>query len=214
MNPKALIGVVAGILLGWLTVALGSYAGTELYIRRLQRFEDTQSETLPWLLALVAIGLVLGGLMSIRSFGSGLMAGTGLLMAVAGIAVQVLPIRTAVDLIKLFELPGRESRGAGGLMLLDGVLVVVGLLLLIAGVRRMAADAKPQMPLAYRDPQARPGLHPGQYQPGQQPQGQYHPGQQPPSQYQPGQYHPGQQPGQRPGQQPGQTFPGSQDRPH
>ena len=212
MTGKALGGVVVGVLLGWLTVALGSYAGTELYMRRLQRFEEAQSETLPWLLVLVAIGVVMGGLMSIRSFGSGVMAGTGLLMAVAGIAVQVLPIRTAVDLIKVFELPGRESRGGGGLMLLNGVLVVVGLLLLIAGVRRMVADGKREMPLAYRDPQAQPGLHPGQYHPGQQlpgqyQPGQYHPGQQPPGQYQPGQYHPGQQP-------PGQTFPGQQNRPH
>lgn len=206
MNPKALIGVVAGLLLGWLTVALGSYAGTELYIRRLQRFEDAQSETLPWLLALVAIGLVMGGLMSIRSFGSGVMAGTGLLMTVAGFAVQVLPIRSVVDLIKLFELPGRESRGGGGLLLVDGMLVIVGILLLITGVRRMVVDAKREMPLAYRDPQAQPGLQPGQYQPGQQPPSQYQPGQ-----YQPGQYHPGQQPGQ---QHPGQTFPGPQDRPH
>ncbi|MEV6282217.1 hypothetical protein [Kribbella sp. NPDC051770] len=206
MTGKAVIGVVAGVLLGWLTVTLGSYAGNELYIRRLQRFEDAQSETLPWLLALVAIGLVMGGLMSIRSFGSGVMAGTGLLMTVAGIAVQVLPLRTAVDLIKLFELPGRESRGGGGLLLIDGMLVIVGILLLITGVRRMVVDAKPPMPLAYRDPQARPGLQPGQYHPGQQPPSQYQPGQ-----YQPGQYHPGQHPGQ---QHPGQTFPGSQDRPH
>src|SRR5689334_20833888 len=102
MNPKALIGVVAGILLGWLMVALGSYAGTELYTRRLQRFDDAQSETLPWLLLLIAIGLVLGGLMAIRSFGAGVMAGTGLLMTVAGVAVQVLPIRSVIDLIKLF----------------------------------------------------------------------------------------------------------------
>ncbi|GAA1551178.1 hypothetical protein [Kribbella lupini] len=212
MNPKALIGVVAGILLGWLMVALGSYAGTELYTRRLQRFDDAQSETLPWLLLLIAIGLVLGGLMAIRSFGAGVMAGTGLLMTVAGVAVQVLPIRSVIDLIKLFELPGVRYRGGGGLLLVDGALVVLGIVLLVVGVRRMATDSKREMPRAYLDSQARPGLHPGQYQPGQyqpgqQPQGQYHPGQQPPSEYQPGQYHPGQQP-------PGQTFPSQQDRPH
>jgi hypothetical protein len=209
MNPKALIGVVAGILLGWLTVALGSYAATELYTRRLQRFDDAQSETLPWLVLLVAIGLVLGGLMAIRSFGAGVMAGTGLLMTVAGVAVQVLPIRSVIDLIKFFELPGRESRGGGGLLLVDGAMVVFGVLLLVVGVRRMVTDSKREMPRAYLDSQARPGLHPGQYQPGQ-----YYPGQQQPGQYQPGQYHPGQQPGQHPGQQPGQTFPGSQERPH
>jgi hypothetical protein len=200
-NPKALIGVVAGILLGWLTVALGSYAGTELYTRRLQRFDDAQSETLPWLVLLVVIGLVMGGLMSIRSFGSGVMAGTGLLMAVAGVAVQVLPIRSVIDLLDFFELPGRESRGGGGLLLVDGALVVLGIVLLVVGVRRMVTDSKREMPRAYLDSQAQPGLHPGQYQPGQ------YPGQQQPAQYQPGQYQPGQQ-------QPAQTFPGSQERPH
>ncbi len=214
MNPKALIGVVAGVLLGWLTVALGSYAGTELYTRRLQRFDDAASETLPWLVLLVVIGLVLGGLMSIRSFGAGVMAGAGLLMTVAATAIQVLPIRSVIDVIKLFELPGVRYRGGGGLLLVDGALVVLGIVLLVVGVRRMVTDSKREMPRAYLDSNARPGLHPGQYHPGQQPQGQYHPGQQPPSQYQPGQYQPGQQPGQRPGQHPGNTFPGSQDRPH
>ncbi|GAB3840053.1 hypothetical protein GCM10028799_82890 [Kribbella italica] len=203
-----MIGVVTGVVLGWLTVALASHTGTEVYLRRVQQIESTQSETLAWLLALVAIGLVLGGLMSIRSFGSGVMAGAGLLMTVAGVTVQVLPIGTAIDLMQLFELPGQPVRGS--VLLLDGVLVVFGVLLLVAGVRRMVVDAKREMPLAYRDSQAQPGLHPGQYQPAQYQPGQYHPGQQPPSQY-----HPGQQPGQHPGQQqPGQTFPGSQDRPH
>jgi hypothetical protein len=151
-------------------VALGSYAGTELYLRRVQRFENAQSETLPWLLALIGIGLVLGALMSIRSFGAGVMTGTGLLMAIAGVAVQVVPIATAVDLIRVFELPGQSPRG--GVLLLDGALVVVGVVLLVAGARRMAVDSKREMPPYYLDSQAQPGLHPGQYQPGQ-----YHPGQ-------------------------------------
>jgi hypothetical protein len=183
-SPQALIGLVVGVVLGWAAVVLGSYAGTELYLRRVQRFDDQQSETLPWLLALVAIGLVLGGLMSIARFGSGVMAGVGLLMTVAGVVVQIVPIATAVDVIRVFELPGAQPRG--GVLLLDGALVVVGVVLLVAGGRRMTADSRRQMPPYYLDSQAQPGLYP--QQPGRHPQ-------------MPGQYPP-----------PGR--PGPQDRPH
>jgi hypothetical protein len=160
MNPKAMIGAVAGVLLGWLTVTLASYAGGELYLRRIQRFEDQQSETLPWLLALIAIGVVLGGLMSITSFGAGVMAGVGLLMTGAGVAVQVLPIRATVQVVRLFELPGENARGF--VLLLDGALVVLGIVLLMVGGRRMVTDSKREMPPYYLDSQAQPGLYPQQ----------------------------------------------------
>ncbi|ADB34894.1 hypothetical protein Kfla_5890 [Kribbella flavida DSM 17836] len=127
-TPNALIGVVLGILLGWAAVALVAYAGTELYTRRAARMADVGAEALPWLLALLAASVVLGVLMSLRSIGAGVMTGAGLLMAVTGVAVQLLPIRTVIDLIKLFELPGTRPRA--GVMLLDGSMLFVGVVLL------------------------------------------------------------------------------------
>ncbi|ONI71523.1 hypothetical protein BWI15_15200 [Kribbella sp. ALI-6-A] len=189
-------GLVVGVVVGWLAVALTAYAGTQLYTRRLQRFDTDQSATLPYLVALIAIGLVLGLLMSVSSIGSGVMTGVGLLMTVVGVALQVLPIRTTIDAVKLFELPGQNTRGL--ILLMDGALVVVGVLLLVAGARRMVAESRRSMPPYYLDSRAQPGLYP--HQPSQHSQQPAHYPQQP------GQIWPG------PPQPPGR--PGPQDRPH
>jgi len=60
-------------------------------------------------LLLVATAVVLG--LMLGAFGAGALVGVGLLMTAAAGAVQLLPLTTVVDLLKLFELAGERSAG-------------------------------------------------------------------------------------------------------
>ncbi|MEV0798951.1 hypothetical protein AB0I34_14720 [Kribbella sp. NPDC050281] len=221
-KPNPALGLVLGIIVGYAGIVGGSYAGTRLALARQVRFESLFEHGLQWLVLLVVIAVVVGLLMAIRTIGAGVMVGAGGLATVAGLAVMLVPIRSAYDVIKLFQIPGTRTIAY---MLTDGSALFFGVVLLIGGIGRWASDAKaaralrgesggytpafaaqPQQwggyPGQQQQPQPHPQAYPGQPQQAQQPgqQGQ-----------QPGQHQDRQQPGAYPGQQPpGNTFPGQQ----
>jgi uncharacterized membrane protein YidH (DUF202 family) len=201
-KPLPALGLVVGVIVTYVAVGASSYATGRL-TRRLQTFRDDLGETLPWLALLVVIAVVLGLLMMAPAIGAGVTTGSGLLLTGVGLAAVLLPVRQSFDLLKLFEFPG--SRFGSSYLLFDGSMILLGIPLLLVGIRRWNQEAK----LA-RLPQP-PGLSQGGYQstyPQQTQQWGGYPGQQP---YQPpqphkpqDQPHPGQpQPGQPP-QYPGQ----------
>lgn len=197
-KPNPVLGILVGAVAGWLGFVAINYASSQLTLRRLAMFQDELTRTVPWSLAIVAVGAVLAFLLSSKVIGAGALVGSGVVLAGVGLALQVLPIRIAWELAKGFQVPGERMPSY---LVWDGSMLAVGIIFLVLGVRRWAADAK--RPQGVQDlPPYQPG-YPNPQQPGQLP-GQ--PGQQPGMQ-------PGypQQPGQQPTyppQQPGGTFPG------
>jgi hypothetical protein len=174
------LGVVIGLVSGWLATMAVSHAGSRL-LRRTMVFDDNLTRTLPWVVLILAVAAGLGLLLSIRAIAGGALVGAGLLLTVLSLAIQVLPIRQAVDLTKIFEVPGTQYRGY---IAWDGSVLFIGALLLVLGITRVISDgkagrARAQDSLPY-------GQFPAQYPP------QY------PTQY----------PAQQPQQHPQQTFPG------
>jgi hypothetical protein len=231
-KPVPGLGLVLGVIVGYAAIVGGSYATTRLAMARAVRLETDLGRTLPWLALLIAIAVVLGVLMAIPAIGAGAMVGTGALMTVVGLAFLVLPLRQVFDLSKAFRVPG--TRFPPSYMLFDGSLLLLGLVLLLVGVRRWASDAKvyrlltaqgqaqdrahtPTSPTNATFP-TQPGQQAQQWggypgQQAQQPLGQPQQSQQP---QQPQQYggYPGQQqsgyPGQQQPQDYGQQSPGGQ----
>lgn len=180
-KPLPALGLVVGLIAGYGAIVGASYATTRL-LQRVVMLRADAADTLPWLAALLAIAAVLSLLMMIPAIGSGVTTGAGLFMTAVGLAVLLLPARTAFDFSRLFEVPG--SRVRGSYLLFDGSLVLFGVVLLLVGMRRWAVDAKLWRALqnngGYPQPQqwgGYPGQQPLPPLPGQQP---YHPGQQPP----------------------------------
>ncbi|GAA3118147.1 hypothetical protein JOF29_001029 [Kribbella aluminosa] len=196
-KPLPAVGLVIGVVTTYVGMVGAAFAINRLMLR-VQLYRNDFGQ-LPWLALLVAIAVVLGVLMMLPSIGAGVTTGTGLLVSVVGLAVMLLPIRQAVDLVRLFEFSG--SRIGGAYVFFDGTAVLFGIPLLLVGIRRWAQDAKlaklsqgPGYPQQPQQPQQQWGGYPGQ-QP-QPPQQQYppqYPGEQDPGQQQPPQY-PGQQP--------------------
>ncbi|MFI5690204.1 hypothetical protein ACIA58_00070 [Kribbella sp. NPDC051586] len=198
-KPLPALGLVIGVIAAYAGLVGASYATARL-ILRVQTFRHDLGQVLPWLAAVVAIAVVLGLLMMAPAIGSGVTTGAGLLLTASGLAVILLPVAQAIDVVKLFQLPG--TRFGVSYLLSDGSAVLLGIPLLLVGMRRWAVDAKVAKLMA----------GPGQlqdsrgYQPGypqQQPQQQWggYPGQQ---QQPPQQPYQGQQPPQYPGQRPPQ----------
>jgi len=219
-KPNPVLGLVLGIIVGYAGIVGGSYAGTRLALARQVRFDSIIEHGLQWLLMLAAIAVIVGLLIAIRSIGAGVMVGAGGLMTVAGLVVLLAPIRSAYDVIKLFQLPGSRTVAY---MLTDGSALFLGIVLLVGGIGRWASDAKTARALrgesggynpSYAPQPQQWGGYPGQQQQPQptypgQPQQAQQPGRQQP--YQPGQQQDRQQPGAYPGQQPsGNTFPGQE----
>ncbi|MDX2973343.1 hypothetical protein PWY87_21875 [Kribbella solani] len=198
-KPLPALGLVIGLIMTYAGMAGGSLATSKLMIR-VQIFRNDFGHTLPWLALLVAIAVVLGVLMVLPAIGSGVTTGAGLLMTVVGLAAVLLPVEHALDLIRLFDIFGK--RLGASYLLFDGTVLLVGIPLLLVGIRRWTQDTKlakltqgPQQPQQW-------GGYPGQQQ--QPPQHRSPQDQRPQHQYpqqQPPQY-PGQQPPQYPGQQP------------
>ncbi|MEU8224634.1 hypothetical protein [Kribbella sp. NPDC048915] len=196
-KPLPALGLVIGVVATYLGVRAASYATGRLTMR-FQTLRGDVGAMLPWLALLVVIAVLLGLLMIAPRIGAGVTTGAGLLLTVVGLAVMLLPVRQAFDLVKLFQLPG--SRFGPMYLLFDGSVLLIGIPLLLVGIRRWAQESK----LAKQaGPQS---TYP------QQQWGGY-PGQQP---YQPPQHAPQHQPQQQPYQQPYQQpqYPGQQDRPN
>lgn len=194
-KPLPALGLVIGVIATYAGMVGASY-GTVRLMQRVALFRTDLGHSLPWLALLLAIAVVLGVLMMVPAIGSGVTTGAGLLLTVVGLGVLLLPIEQALDLTKLFQIPG--TRYNGSYLMFDGSFVLFGVILLLVGVRRWAVDSK----LAKLQS---PGQVQGGWQPmfaGQQPQqwGGY-PGQQQQPPYQDQQQHPGQQP---PGGYPGE----------
>ncbi|TCC41722.1 hypothetical protein [Kribbella speibonae] len=202
-KPLPALGLVIGVIVTYVAVGTSSYATPRL-IRRLQTFREDLGDSLPWLALLVVIAVVLGLLMMAPAIGAGVTTGSGLLLTAVGVATMVLPMRQSFDLMKLFEFPGAPRFGAS-YFLFDGSMILLGIPLLLVGIRRWGQEAK----LA-KLPQP-PGLGQGGYQstypqqtqqwggyPGQQP---YQPPQPPSQQHSQPQDRPQNQPPQYPGQQ-------------
>jgi hypothetical protein len=226
-KPIPGLGLVLGVIAGYATMVGASLAMTKLAAARAQMLKATLDQGLPWLGLLLAVALVLSVLMAAPAIGAGVMTGAGAFMTVFGLVFVLLPMRQTFDLVKLFRIPGTGLRFSYSL--LDGSFVLLGIVVLVVGVRRWASDAKVYRLLTAQgqaqDRAYNPALggqqwggYPGQQQsPGQQPQpGQPQHGQQPqqpqyggyPGQQQQGGY-PGQQQPQHYGQQPpGQQPPG------
>ncbi|MEV8375016.1 hypothetical protein AB0P21_19930 [Kribbella sp. NPDC056861] len=181
------LGVVIGLVSGWLATMVVSHAGSRL-LRRTMVFDDDLTGSLPWVVLILAVAAGLGLLLSIRTIAGGALVGAGLLLTAVSLAIQLLPIRQAVDLTKIFEVPGTRYRGY---IAWDGSILFIGTLLLVLGISRVLSDGK-----AGRS-RAQDSLPYGQYSTQHPAQ---HPAQQSPQ-------YPTQYPAQQPPQYPGQTFP-------
>jgi len=183
-KPLPALGLVIGVIATYVAVGTASYATTRLTVR-LQLFRDNLGELLPWLALLVVIAVVLGLLMMAPAIGAGVTTGSGLLLTVVGLAVMLLPVRQSFDLAKLFQFPG--SRFGSSYLLFDGSVILLGIPLLLVGIRRWSQEAKlarlPKPP-GLQDSSGYQSTYPTQQwggYPGQQPyQPPQHPGQQPP----------------------------------
>ncbi|WP_433009399.1 hypothetical protein [Kribbella sp. CA-294648] len=168
--PGIIGGVVTGLAVAWLSLMAVSYASGHM-MQRLVRLRNDGS-TLLWAVLIVVIAVVVGLLMSIRPIGAGVMVGAGLLWSGVGLALQVLPIRLAFDLSKLFEFPGRPRFRSS--IVWDGSILFLGALVLVLGLRRLVQDARRTAP-GVQDtfPTGQPGLYPQHStfpQPGAHPQ--------------------------------------------
>jgi hypothetical protein len=154
-------GFVVGIIVGWAATVALNLGGSRLATYRAVRFDNDLGKTLPWLLLLVGAAVVLGLVLGAKSaFGAGALVGAGVLMAAAGLAAQVLPLQTAMDISKLFEFPDRRP----GWVLWDGALLFLGIVLLTVGVRRWSSAAAPQYPSGpypYSNPNPMPPVYGG-----------------------------------------------------
>lgn len=202
-KPIPGLGLVIGVILGYATMAGSSLAMTRLAMARAQFRDQSLDRTLPWLGLLLAIALVLGVLMAVPAIGAGVMTGAGAFMTLFGLAFLLVPMRQAFDVVKLFQVPG--TRLPFSYSLLDGSFTLLGLVVLIVGVRRWASDAKVYQLLTAQGQAQGRGYNPSF--PAQQQWGGY-PGQQPQHVQQPQHGQQPQQPQQ--GGYPGQTFPGQQ----
>jgi hypothetical protein len=188
-KPHPALGLVLGIIAGYAGVVGASYAGARLQIARQVTFDSAVRHGLQWLVLLLLIAAVLGLLMAGRTIGAGVMVGAGAVMALAGLFVQVAPINRVSDLLKLFQVPGSSIPPY---LLMDSSVLFIGVVLLVAGIGRWAADAKvarvlqgggdqPGYPVP--QPPQQWGGYPGQQQqpsyPGRQQQPQQYPGQPP-----------------------------------
>jgi hypothetical protein len=153
-------GFVLGVLLGWATLNGINYFGYRLVQHRLQQFRSDLGESGPWLLGLLAVGVVVAVVVSTPSLTAGALTGAGALLTAAGLAFAVLPIETAVEISRAFTLVDDRIRG-GGYFLWDGSAVVFGIVLLLTGIR-LWRRAVPLYP-AY--PGAGPNPLPGQFRP-------------------------------------------------
>jgi hypothetical protein len=197
-KPVPGLGLVIGVIVGYVGIVGTSYATTRLVWMRQVTFDNDVARSAPWLALLLAVAVVLGVLMTVPTIGAGVMTGAGGLLTVVGLAFLLLPVRQAFDLGKLFQVPGSR---VPSYTLYDGSLFVFGLVILIAGVRRWASDAKVAQLLTAQGQAQYGGYHPT----AQPPQWGGYPGQQQP------QDHPRQQqPQDYPGQQPPGTYPGQQ----
>jgi hypothetical protein len=192
-KPHPALGLVIGIIATYAGMVGASYATARLMLR-VQTYRTDAGQVLPWLAAVVAIAVVLGLLMMAPAIGAGVTTGAGLLLTASGLAVILLPVAQAIDVVKLFQFPG--TRFNGSYLLFDGSVVLFGIPLLLVGIRRWAVDAKlaklvagPQGPGQLQDSRGyQPGYPPQQPQqpqqwggyPGQQQQPPQYPGQQPP----------------------------------
>jgi hypothetical protein len=182
-KPLPALGLVIGIIASYAAMVVASYATNRLLLR-VQTFRSDIGQVLPWLALMAAIAVVLGLLMIAPVIGSGVTTGAGLLLTVSGVAVLLLPVAQAIDLVKLFQFPG--SRYGGSYLLFDGSVILFGIPLLLVGIRRWAVDAKlakltagpGQLQDSSGYPQQQWGGYPGQQQ--QPPYPPQYPGQQPP----------------------------------
>ena len=137
-KPRTLLGLIVGAVAAWLAVTAVAYAGRELTLLR-TNFKDGPANSWPWVLVILVAALLVGLLLSSWRIAGGAMVGAGLLMTVAGLGVQVLPMRQAVQLSRLFDV-GKSSYN--GYVLWDGTVLLIGVMLLVMGFRRLAADAR------------------------------------------------------------------------
>ncbi|HZX07983.1 hypothetical protein [Kribbella sp.] len=182
-KPLPGLGLLIGVIVTYAGIVGAAFAVNRVMMR-MQAYRNDFS-ALPWVALLVAIAVVLGVLMILPSVGSGVTTATGLILTVVGLGVLVLPLKYAFDILKLFQFSG--SRIGGSYLFFDGSALLLGIPLLLVGIRRWAQDAK--LAKALQGPgypqQQQWGGYPGQ-QPQPQPQPQYpqqppqYPGQRPP----------------------------------
>ncbi|MEU4395272.1 hypothetical protein [Kribbella sp. NPDC023855] len=154
--PGLLGGVVTGVVVAWLSMMALSYASGHMMLRLIRYQNDGSS--LMWAVLIVVIAAVVGLLMSIRPIAAGVMIGAGLLWTVVSLALHVLPIRLAIDLSKLFEVPGQPRFRSS--IAWDGSMLFVGVLLIALGASRLLHDARKT---ALRVQDTFPTGQPGQY---------------------------------------------------
>lgn len=136
--PGIIGGVVAGLAVAWLSLMMVTYASGRM-LQRLVRLQNDGGSLL-WAVVIAVVAVVVGLLMSIRPIAAGVMIGAGLLWTAVPLAIQVLPIRLALDLSKLFEFPGQPRFRSS--IVWDGSILFVGVLLLALGASRLVHDAR------------------------------------------------------------------------
>lgn len=178
-KPLPGLGLVIGVIAAYVALSASAYASPRLTMR-IQLYRNDFGATLPWLALLLAIAVVFGLLMMAPAIGAGVTTGAGLLLTVVGLAVVLVPLDQLFHLVKLFQWPG--TKYGGGYILFDGSVLLLGVPLLLVGIRRWVQEAR----LTQGPPQPQQwGGYPGQQPlpPRQGYQQQYppqYPGQQPP----------------------------------
>jgi hypothetical protein len=156
-KPLPVLGFVIGVIAAYCALVGASYAATKVVVRVVTLNNET-GKTLPWIVLTIVLAVVLGGLMITPAIGAGVTTGAGALLTVAGLVIDLVPVRQMFDVVKLFEFPGVEERG-GSYMLLDGSLVLFGVVLLMVGLRRWVVEGKAiKASQGLQQPQDRPHL--------------------------------------------------------
>jgi hypothetical protein len=152
------VGVLIGIVVGWIASVIFNAGSSRLVHLRLARFDEGLAKSLPWLLVILAGAAVLGLLGVFARQVPGAVFGAGLYLTAIGVLLVVLPIRTAMDLSHtVFDLIERRSYGYP----LNGWPIFVGLALLGAGLGALRPARSPQVQPQQQYPAA--NLPPGQF---------------------------------------------------
>jgi hypothetical protein len=157
------VGVLIGIVVGWIATVLFNLGSARLTRLRLAMFKDDLVESLPWLLLIVGSAALVGVLGLLARQLPGAVFGAGLVMTGLGLILVLAPVRTAFDISQaVIDILDKRSYGA---VSLNGTLILAGMGLLGAGIGAFRTDkpaGRPQVEQPqYYSPNQPPGQFPG-----------------------------------------------------
>lgn len=158
------VGVLIGLVVGWVATIVFNFGSSRLVRLRLQRFDTDLAEALTWTAVVVASAILVGALALFARQLPGGLFGAGLFMTGIGLILTVAPVRFALDVSRtVIDVLDKRAYGA---VSFDGTLIFVGVALLAAGLSAFRPDrtaAPQQQPNAYyaAPPTPPPGQFPG-----------------------------------------------------